>query len=62
MTWSVQLVITCEDDAPTMAQLDAIAEALAALSESPLFEDTDGAYIETGAPSDLDMSKVVKAN
>lgn len=62
MTWAVQLVISCEEDAPTMAQLDALAEALSALSQSPLFEDTDGAYIETGAPLDLDMSKVVKAN
>lgn len=62
MTWAIKLVVSCDEDAPTMAQLDAIVEVLSALSQSALFEDTDGAYIETSTPSDLDMSKVVKAN
>jgi len=62
VTWSIKLVVACDEDAPTMAQLDAIAEAFSQLSQDPLFDNTEGAYIETGAPSDLDMSKVVKAN
>lgn len=62
MTWSVTLHVACDEDAPTMAQLDAIADAMSALSRDPAFENTEGAYLETGAPLDLDPSRIVKAN
>ena len=62
MSWFITLHVACDEDAPTMAQLDAIADAMSVLASHPEFENTEGAYIETGAPSDLDPTRIVKPN
>lgn len=62
MTWSITLTVACDEDAPTMEQLDLIAEAFSNVSREPAFANTTGGFIETAAPSDLDPSRIMKAN
>jgi hypothetical protein len=63
MSFYLILHFDSEDEQPTMAQCELVANMLCdATKDSPVFDNIKGVMLETPQPSDLDMSKVLRAN